>query len=169
MFGELNLHSFNVEIVSSGVLLRGAFEPKGDMLIYLNDKRYTVIRLDEVSLYPVAEGANIRGVKQPMMAITKASIQAVCVIDQVDMEHISLLSAKRPFVVYTSHYAIRGNLHVNADSRDDDIFDETKQFFGFSDVSIYPIYSGRYYPVAKVPALMINQQQILAYHPYQGK
>jgi hypothetical protein len=167
MFGELNLPTFNVETIASGVLFRGKFEPKGDMLIYLNDNRYTVIRLDDAALYPVAEGVNIRGVRQPMMAITKETIQIVSVLDKADMAHLMLLSSKRPFVAYTSHYAVQGNLHVNTDARDDDIFDETKIFFAMSDATIYPIYSGRHQPVAKVAAVMINQQQILAYHPYQ--
>jgi hypothetical protein len=72
-------------------------------------------------------------------------------------------------VVYTTRYAIRGDLHINEDARDDDVFDETKEFFAMSGVTIYPIQVGRQSPVAKVPLLFINQRQVYAYHPYQAQ
>ncbi len=165
MFGELKLPRFPVEIITSDFLFKGMFEPKGDMLIYLNDDRYTVIRLDEVTLYPIKREAQIRGVKQPMMAINKQSIVAVTVLDEAKVTHISMLSSKRPFAAYTKNHAFRGSLHINADARDDDVFDETKSFFGVSDAEIYPLYAGRHQPTAKVPVMMLNQNQVLSYHP----
>lgn len=167
MFGELNLPTFNVEISTSAFLFKGEFEPKGDMLIFLNDDRYAVIRLDEAKLYSLANEAKIRGVKQPMIAVSKKEIMAVSILTTEDFEKVTLLASKRPFVMYTSTYAIRGNLHVNSDSRDDDIFDETKTFFAISDASIYPIHTTRQYPTVKVPVLFLNQNQVYAYHPYQ--
>jgi hypothetical protein len=167
MFGELDLPTFNVEVMLPGFLLRGEFEPKGDMQIYLNDHRYTVIRLNQAALYPTRPKAQIRGVKQPMIAASKTAVMAVSILEEADLEHITLLNAKRPFVVYTESYAIRGNLHINADARNDDVFDETKDFFAISQAAVYPIYASRQYPVAKVPLLLINQRQVYAYHPYQ--
>lgn len=169
MFGELQLPVYKVEMLMPGYVLRADFQPKGDMIIFMNDRRYSVIRCDNVELFPIMPDAQVRGVKQEMMAVTKSYIQGMSVLEKDKLENLQVMASKRPFVVYTEWYAIQGDLHTNPDSRDEDVFDETKNFFAMTDVIIFPIRGVRKAPTRQVPFLAINQTSVLAYHPHHSK
>lgn len=168
MFGKLELPTFQVEVLTPGLLLRAAFQPKGDLLIFMNDRRYEVMHFDHVEMSPLMPDAQVKGVKQEMMAIAKKYIVGVGLLEPERVGNVMMLAAKRPFVVYTEWFAIRGDLHVNADARDDDVFDETKDFFGITDAAIYPMRTLRTAPTRKIPLLAINRHAIYAYHPFQS-
>ncbi|MCA9933618.1 MAG: hypothetical protein H6662_14480 [Ardenticatenaceae bacterium] len=168
MFGELKLPTFQVEVIIPGFLVRAAFQPKGDLLIFLNDQRYDVAHFDEVAMYPIMPDAQVKGMKQEMMVLNKKFISGIALLEEERLENVMMLASKRPFVIYTEWFAIRGNLHVNADARSDDVFDETKDFFAMTDASIYPVRTLRKAPTRKVPLLTINRHAIYAYHPYQS-
>ncbi|MCA9969163.1 MAG: hypothetical protein KC425_03055 [Anaerolineales bacterium] len=166
MFGELALPVFKVEMLLPGYVARADFQPKGDLLIFLNDQRYSVVRCDNVELFPVMSDGQVRGMKQPMMALGKRHLSGIAVLEAERAAGLQLLAAKRPFVLYTDAYAIQGNLHVNADARDDDVFDGTRTFYAMSDAAIYPLRTLRKAPTRKVPVLAINQHLVIAYHPH---
>ncbi len=168
MFGKLELPRFRVEVLLPGYVVRATFQPKGDLLIYMNDRRYDVTRFDEVEMYPTMTDAQVKGIKQEMMALNKKVISGIALLEPERTENVMLLASKRPFVVYTEWFAIRGNLHINPDSRDEDIFDETKDYFAITDAAIYPVRALRKEPTRKVPLLAINRHAIYAYHPFQA-
>ncbi len=168
MFGKLELPTFQVEVLMPGFMARAVFQPKGDLLIFMNDRRYDVARFDEVEMYPIVPDAQVKGMKQEMMALNKKFITGIALLEPERVENVMLLASKRPFVFYSEWFAIRGNLHANPDSRDDDVFDETKDFFGVTDASIYPMRNLRKAPTRKVPLLAINRQDIYAYHPFHA-
>ncbi len=163
------LPTFKVEVLMPGYVLRADFQPKGDILIFLNDRRYSVIRCDQVEFYPTMPDAQIRGVKQEMMALTKSYVMGISVLDNEHLGNVQMISSKRPFIVYTEWYAIQGDLHTNPDSRDDDVFDETRAFFALTDVLVFPLRGVRKAPTRQVPFLAINQNCVLAYHPHHPK
>lgn len=167
MFGGLELPVFKVEVLLPGYVAQADFQPKGDLLIFLNDPRYTVVRCDAVELFPAMSDGQVRGVKQPMMALGKQYITAVSVLETERVAALQLLASKRPFVLYTDAYAIQGDLHVNPDARDDDVFDGTKTFFGMTDAAIFPLRTLRKTPTRKVPFLAINQHSVIVYHPFK--
>ncbi len=165
--GKIELPTFRVEVVTAGLMLRAMFQPKGDLLIYLNDRRYDVTRLDDVEMFPIMPDAQVKGMKQGMMAVAKEHITAIALLEQERVGNVMMLAAKRPFVAYTDWFAIQGDLHVNADARDDDVFDETKDFFAITDAAIYPLRALRKAPTRKVPLVVLNRHAVYAYHPFQ--
>ncbi len=169
MFGELKLPTFRVEVIIPGFLVRAAFQPKGDLLIFMNDQRYDVVPFEEAEMYPIMSDAQVKGMKQEMITLNKKFISAIALQEEAYLENVMLLASKRPFVFYTEWFAIRGHLHINADARDEDVFDETKDYFGITDASIYPLRALRKAPTRKVPLLTLNRHAVYAYHPYTVK
>ncbi|MCA9960743.1 MAG: hypothetical protein R3E31_05290 [Chloroflexota bacterium] len=169
MFGGLQLPVFKVEMLMPGFIIRTEFQPKGDMLIFMNDRRYSVIHCDNVELYPIIPDAQVRCLKQEMMALTKNQIAGISVLEEERVENLQMMASKRPFIVYTEWYAIQGDLHTNPDARDDDVFDETRTFFAMTNAVVIPIRSVRKAPTKHVPFLAINQNRVLAYHPHHPK
>jgi len=167
MFGDLKLPTFQVEVIIPGFLVRAAFQPKGDLLIFMNDRRYDVARFDEVEMYPIMPDAQVKGVKQEIITLNKKFISGIALLEEERLENVMLLTSKRPFIVYTEWFAIQGNLHINADSPNEDVFDETKDYFAITDASVYPIRTLRKAPTRKVPLLAINRHAVYAYHPYK--
>ncbi len=165
--GKLELPIFHVEVIMPAFLLRASFQPKGDLLIYMNDRRYDVARFDEVEMFPLMADAQVKGMKQNMMALSKKHTVGIVVLEPERLGNVMMLASKRPFVVYTDWFAIQGDLHVNADARDDDVFDETKDFFAITDAAIYPIRTLRKAPTRKVPLVALNRHAVYAYHPFQ--
>lgn len=168
MFGKLELPTFRVEVVLPGFWISAAFQPKGDLLIFMNDRRYDVVRFDAVEMVPMMPDAQVKGMKQEMMALNKNVISGIALLEPEKIGNLMLLASKRPFVVYTEWFAIRGDLHINADARDEDVFDETKNYFAVTDASIYPLRNVRKAPTRKVPLFIINRHAIYAYHPFQA-
>lgn len=168
MFGKLELPTFKAEVLTAGYLIRADFQPKGDTLIYLNDQRYSVIRYDNVEFFPIMPEAQVRGVKQDSMAVSKANIVGISVLDEDKLEKIQMMASKRPFIFYTAWYAVQGDLHVNPDSPADDVFDETRTFFAVTDAIIFPLRKVRMAPARKAPFFAINQNAVIAYHAHQA-
>lgn len=168
MFGKLELPTFKAEVLTAGYMLRTSFQPKGDMLIYMNDQRYSVIRFDDVEFFPIMPEAQVRGVKQEAMAVSKSNIVGISILDEDKMDKIQMMASKRPFIFYTAWFAIQGDLHVNPDAREDDVFDETRDFFAITNAIIFPLRKVRMAPARKVPFFTINQHTVFAYHPHQS-
>jgi hypothetical protein len=84
--------------------------------------------------------------------------------DETDAQNEQLLATTRPVAIYTGFFVIQGQLHVNADARDQDLFDETKDYFAMSDASIYPIKKVLTPPTRNVPLLYLSRALIQVYH-----
>lgn len=168
MFGDLELPTFTVEMITTRHWLRGEFQPRGDIIIYMNDRRHTFFRLDEAEMKPLTTAAQVRGFRQPMMSVSRRQLVAVSVLDDEIMEHVQLMQAKRPFIFYTEWFAIHGNLHINPDAPDEDVFDENHDFYAVSDASVFPIQAARQQPARRVKLLSLHKNAVHAHHPHKS-
>lgn len=160
----LQFESWKVEIAIPNFLVRATFQPRGDLMIFLNNLTYTSFSFSEVELLPLAAEYQIKGVKQPAMTINRSVMNFVSITEPDKASQIQLLQANRPVVFYTEWFAVRGNLHVNVEAPDDSLLDDKFEFFPLTEASIYPLRGLKAKPMAKVPALAINRKTILAYH-----
>ena len=164
---EIKLDTVNIEIITSNFAITGGFQPRGELMTNLNDKRYTFFSIIDATLRPQLAGYQVKNVPQPKFSINRNSIIYFAVKDTEYLEKIQIMQAKRPIVVYTDYLAIRGNFHVNPDARDTDLFDETRDFAAMTDVSIYPLRPMANAPARSVPFLAISWRHVLAYHAVQ--
>jgi hypothetical protein len=169
MFRELTLTAYQVEAFSADFLFRASFKPRGAFLIYMNDRTRSFVPFDDVELLPVAPDRQVKGIKQSLMVVNKTNLQMMSVINPEQAQSVQLLQSKRPAVFYTSHLAIQGQLHVNSDSRDDDLLDDTRDFFALTDATVYPLRTIALAPLRQVPLLLINRLHIQSYHAHTAE
>jgi hypothetical protein len=164
MFKELTLQSYQAEALTADFIIRAGFKPRGAFLIYMNDRSRSFVPFDDVELFPLAPDRQVKGVKQGLMVVNKTLLQMMSIVNPEQAQSVQLLQAKRPAVFYTSHLAIQGQLHVNADARDDDLLDDTRDFFALTDATVYPLRAIAVAPTRQVPLLLINRLHIQSYH-----
>jgi hypothetical protein len=162
----LKFDFWNVEMGIPSFLIKARFQPRGDMLIFLNNQTYLSFYFEDIEMLPLGTKYQFKGVKQPGMTINREAISFMSILDKDDLDKMQLLSAKRKIVCYTEWFAIRGDFHVNVEAPDENIFDDKNEFFPLTDVSIFPIRKIMNKPVQKVPALLLNRTAILGYHAH---
>jgi hypothetical protein len=162
---ELQLPVFSVEVMLPDFWARVNFKPLGSMLSYLNDKTRNNVRFEEAALMPLSIDKQVNCIKQAKVTVEKRNLALISIIDSEQAQSVQLLQSKRPVIFYISHFAIQGQLHVNADSRDDDLLDDSRDYCALSDVTLFPL---RQLGVAnitrKIPLLLVNQQYVQTYH-----
>lgn len=169
MFRELTLTAYQVEALTADFIFRASFKPRGAFLIYMNDRTRTFVPFDDAELLPLAPDRQVKGVKQGTMVANKAHLQMMSIINSEQMESIQLLQAKRPAIFYTSHLAMQGQLHVSIEARDDDLLDDTRDFFALTEATVYPLRTLAVSPTRHVPLLLINRLHVQSYHAHTAE
>lgn len=161
---ELKLDTIPIEIVTDNFAISGGYQPRGELMTNLNDKRFTFFNIIDTILRPQLAGYQIKSIPQPSFNINRNAIIYFAVKDETYLEKIQIMQAKREIVVYTDNLAIRGNFHTNPDARNTDLFDETRDFAAMTDVSIYPLRPMTNAPIRTVPFLAISWRHVVVYH-----
>lgn len=166
---QLELPLFRVEVATPHFLLRGGFQPRGDILVFLNDRANSFFRFEDVELLAVSSEYKIPPVKQPTMSLNRRLITYVAVLEKEKAGDVQVLLTKRPAVFYADWCAIQGYLHVNADALDDDLLSEARDFFAISDARVFPMRTMTSQPVHQAPSVLIGRHAMIAYHVQQPK
>lgn len=164
---ELQFTSYPVEVITGNFLLRGGFAPRGEFLTYVNDQRNIYYSFEDVEMKPLMADYQIPGLKQQELVMNRYAIHMINVLDESILEKLQIMQTKRAVVFYTDSFAIRGQFHVNADKRDNDLIDELRDYIAMTDVMVYPMRTSKIIPTRKVPFLALNRHSILAYHVHQ--
>jgi len=157
---------WNVEVGIPSFLVKARFQPRGDMLLFLNNATYLSFYFEDVEMLPLGTKYQFKGIKQPGMTINREVISFMSILDKSDMERMQLLAAKRTMVFYTEWFAIRGDFHANSETPSENIFDEKNEYFPLTDAKVYPLRKMMNKPATEVPGLLLNRTAILSYHAH---
>lgn len=161
----IKLESWKIEIAIPNYLVRATLIPRGDLMIFLNNLTYTSFNFNDAEMLPLGTDFQVKGVKQSMMNISRGAISFLSVLEPQRAAQVQLLQSKRTVVFYTEWFAVRGDLHVNNETPNENLLDDKFQFFMLTDATIFPLRTMNARPVQKVPAVAFNRLEILAYHP----
>ncbi|MBK6328848.1 MAG: hypothetical protein KA362_09605 [Chloroflexi bacterium] len=161
----IKLESWKIEIAIPNFLVRAALTPRGDLMIFLNNLTYTSFNFNDVEMMPLGTDFQVKGVKQSMINISRSAISYISVLEPHKAAQIQLLQSKRAIVFYTEWFAVRGDLHVNSETPNENLLDDKFHFFMLTDATIFPLRTMTARPIQKVPAVAFNRLEILAYHP----
>ncbi len=163
MFAEIQFTSIKIETVLTDYVIRGELRSRGDIVIFLNDRHYPTFSLYDCELHPLASDRRVEVVRQSLVTIHKNLVSAVGVLDEGVLKNAQLSVSQREVTIYTGRFAVHGMLHVPEDAPDEDILDESRDFFGVTEGAIYPLS-----PVAtnlhpNSPLILVNRLTIQAY------
>lgn len=162
----LQFDFWNVELGIPSFLIKARFQPRGDMLLFTNNRTYLSFYFEDVEMLPLGTKYQFKGAKQPGMTFNREVISFISILDESDVKKMQFLATKRTIVCYTEWFAIRGDLHVNTETPSENLFDEKYDFFALTDAKIFPLRQMMNKPVTKVPALLLNRNAILGYHEH---
>lgn len=165
----LQLDAYPVDVSTGNFLVRGQIQPRGDLFTYLNDRSRASYPIVQAQFMADGPEYKVSAIKQASITVTQAHIAFMALLNEEDAAQVQFVQASRPVVFYTNWFAMRGNLHVHGEARDDDLMEPTKDFFAVTEASVYPIRPNAHAPHRHYPLLALNRKGIVGYHIYQAE
>jgi hypothetical protein len=164
---NLVLPTYSFEAFTEDFMFRGTFQPRGELMTFANDPRYIFHTFNEVEMFPITGSYQVNCIRQPVMNVAREKITFLALQKKEDAQRVQILAAKRPAIFYTNNFALRGFIHANSDFADNDLIDDSRDFVGLTDVTIYPLVQINCPANLQVPIVVINRHQATAYHVYK--
>lgn len=160
------LSSYNVEVGVHNFLLKGLFAPRSDFFVFINDPDHATYPFEEAQLLPLDVTYQVSGIRQNLINLNRDMVAFISVLETRQTERLQYVQASRRVVFYTEWFAIRGELHVHGEARDDDLLDTSHDFFALTHAEIHPLRPIAVKITRKMPFVAINRHRILAYNVY---
>lgn len=164
MFGEIELETYSVELILDDFLVRGRIQPRGEVLIYLNDRNWDFLPVRHCELLPLNKENRVGTVSREFLVINKKHLFGLSFVEQNEVEKIRIPQSNRPLVCYINQFAIQGKVHVPADAPAEDLLDEMHDYYALSEASIFPLQPLSVSPTLKVPLMMISRGRVQVYN-----
>jgi len=168
MFQQIELSTYRVEVLIDNYILRADLKPRGDIVIYLNDRSWSFVPLRNAEMAPFAPDRRAGSITNELIVVNKSELMIVSILDREEADKIQLTVSHRPIVIHVGWFAIRGDIHVRADAPDQDLLDESHLFYPIRNASVFPIRPVADSPSQKVPLLLVNRSLIKAYYYHRG-
>ncbi len=162
----LQFQPVSVDVSTGNFLVRGEIEPLGDLIIFLNDRHHSSFPILNAQLMPNGPEYKVPPIKQASFTVNQELIAFLAVVNEADAQKVQFVQTYRPVVFYTNWFAIRGNLHVHGEARDNELMDPTKDFFAVTNVSIFPIRQMTHQPQRTYPLAAVYRAGVIGYHIY---
>lgn len=163
----ITFQPISVDISAGNFLVRGEIEPRGDLIVYMNDDNNTSFAIQNAQFMPDGPEYKVPTIKQSSITVNQEHLAFVGVIHEADLERIQFVQTSRTAVFYTNWFAIRGELHVHGETKEEELMEATKHFYAVTQASIFPIRQTTHTPHRTYPLVIINRSEIIGYHLYQ--
>lgn len=161
------LSSYDVEVSIHNFLLKGAFVPRSEFMVFINDKDNATYPFTDAQLLPLSPDYQVPGIRHPLINLNRDLIAFMSVLETRQTSRLQFVAASRRVVFYTEWFAIRGELHVHGEARDDDLLDTGHDFFAVTHAEIHPLRPISLTFQRKAPVVVINRHRVLAYNVHQ--
>lgn len=164
----LHFEPIAVDVSTGNFLIRGGIEARGDLLVFLNDQNRASFPVINAQVMADGPEYKVSAMKQASFTVAQEHIAFVALSNAADVAKIQYIQSSRPVVFYTNWFAIRGNLHVSSEARDDELMDPTKDFFAVTNVTVYPIRKMTHQPQHNYPFAAVQRTGVVGYHVHEG-
>ncbi|MCP4358239.1 MAG: hypothetical protein GY796_09520 [Chloroflexi bacterium] len=154
----------SVDVSTGNFLVRGEIEPRGDLIVFLNDRNRSSFPILNVQIIPNGPEYKVPTIKQTSFTVSQEHIAFLAMTSEADAQKVQFVQSYRPVVLYTNWFAIRGQLHVHGEARDDELMDPTKDFFAVTNVSVFPIRQTTHQPQRTYPLAAVYRAGVIGYH-----
>lgn len=158
---------YNVEVGIQNFLLKGTFTPRSDFMVFVNDHDIATYPFVDAQLVPLTAEYQVPGIRQTLISLNRDLIAFISVLDVAQTERLQYVQASHRVVFYTDWFAIRGDLHVSGEAREDELLDTRHDFFALTHADIHPLRPLTGTMQRKVPFVAINRHRVLAYNLFQ--
>ncbi len=157
----------SVDVSTGNFLVRGGMEVRGDLMVFLNDHNRASFPILDAQLMPDGPEYRVATIKQASFTVAQERVAFVAVTNEKDAQTIQYVQSSRPVVFYTNWFAIRGDLHVSVEARDDELMDPSKDFFALTNAFVAPIRKMTHKLQPQYPLMAIQRTTVVGYHLYE--
>ena len=170
MFENLQrtMTTYRAEVLTAEYLLLGRFIPFGGAFAFLNDRTRRFAQFEDAEVIPLLADRHMGSIKREAMTVNMSLFVLLSFLDKEEIRDIQVMPSFRPVVFYMNQCAVQGKLHINADAKDTDMLDDTRDFFAVTDASIFPMRPMALQPTRQIPLCFVNMHYIYAYHRHTG-
>jgi len=162
----ITFEPISVDISAGNFLVRGEIEPRGDLIVYMNDNNNTSFAILNAQFMPDGPEYKVPAIKQSLITINQDRLAFLGVINEADMERVQFVQSSRTAVFYTNWFAIRGALHVHGEAKEEELMEPTRHFYAVTNATIFPIRETTHTPHRTYPLVIINRSEMIGYHLY---
>jgi hypothetical protein len=164
MFREIELTTIQVEVVTNDYVLQADLQSRGDVGVYINDRSWGFIPFRNAELLPLSLKRRVEKVRRGQMVVNKRSLAILSLLREDQAEQVQLLTATRPVILYTSQFAVKGQLHVSPETPQEELLSDIHDYHGLTKATVYPLEEVATAPTASVPLLFVRRPLVQAYH-----
>jgi hypothetical protein len=166
---QLEEHIYPVDIITAEFCLKGELRVKSVLQVLLNSDDFVAMPLFGVHVQAVDPDSTAAQLDLPEVALPKCSCHLIAFAERPPHSELPLKPNVIRAIVYTSHFAVRGNAHVGTVDRLTDVLENLVDYF-------LPVSEARLYPLipmwATVPhaakAVLIHRDHIRMLHRDTG-
>lgn len=164
MFREIELATIQVEVITNDYVLQADMQPRGDVGVYINDRSWGFVPFRNAELLPLSLNRRVEKLRRGQVVVNKQNLAILSLLREEQVEQVQLLTATRPVVIYTSHFAVKGQLHVNPETPQEELLSDMHDYHGLTMATVYPLREVAAAPTASVPLLFVRRPLVQAYH-----
>jgi hypothetical protein len=127
--GDLSQREVPVHIVTQEFVMQGDLHFKGVAHVTLNNPSLDAMALYGAKIFALDEQNVAAGMQVEEMVILRQHCQFIIFNPRLSGEDYTMRTGERPTIVYTSRFAIQGNLAMGDDDRFVDAMEDLKGFY----------------------------------------
>lgn len=157
--------SYPVTVLLPGFQARCTLEVFGLLQTFVNDDTKGIFPLKNVTLHGLETGNPATSMSLPELFVRKDKCHALVFEQSFSHDETGLLPRTEPVAVYTSHYAIQGQLHMGADALIADVIESSRSIYvGITDASIFPLFQPQAAVVQQSPLVYVHHALVWMHH-----
>lgn len=158
---QLNERPFPVYIVTEEFLLQGDLRFKGVAQVTLNNAEIETMMLHQVHAQALYSQNVAAQMKADELVLIRKTCQLVAFPKMLAQDDYQLRAGRRPAIVYTARFAVRGDLPLGPDDRFADVYEDLKEFFlPVLDAKVHPLVPIRPALPRQFPLALVHRDQI---------
>ncbi len=168
--GGLSQREFAVNIVTGEFLLKGELHFRGVVSVSLNNEAVDVMPVYKARVYALDKSNVAAKMHTEELVLVRQACQFIVFDEMLSQEDFQMRTNKHPAIVYTSRFALQGNLMLGASDRFVDAVDNLKGFFlPVVDVSLYSLFPLRPEMPRKAPLVLVHRDHVKMFQEKEEK
>ena len=139
---DINLVSYPIDIFTAHYRISGAWTPRGNPAIFLNNESVQTLLIEDATVIPLRPGVELEPILAPKLYLPKGDPQAI-ILGNLDMETIRPFPRRELLVCLTDLLIMKGYFHLPMETKLQDVFTvmTPQQFLFVSSLQVASIYA----------------------------
>jgi hypothetical protein len=160
---ELKAHQYEVEFLTEHYVFAGVLEPRGLLMVYLNDVDRRTLPLRDVTATSLDTGSSVGSFKAGELFVRRDEISAIRLFARPSAQTVPLMPMADTLRLFTPRFAVQAVFHRGPETRLSDLFDGSGLWAPATDAKVYALFPTKHAVAVEAPMLIVNKTHIRFY------